>query len=53
MDFFSKVVLDYSLKIFSKFVIKEETIANHYISNEEQLNKIFRDGIMSLNQFSR
>ena len=53
MDFFNKVVLDYSLKIFSKFVIKEESIANYYITNEEQLNKTFREGIMSINQFSR
>jgi len=33
MDFFNKVTLDYSLKIFTKFLIKDEKIANYYIAN--------------------
>lgn len=53
MDFFNKVVLDYSLKIFSKFVIKQQSISEYYIANEETLNKILRDGIMSVNVASR
>ncbi len=33
MTFFDKVILDYSLKIFAKFLIRDKKIAAHYVSN--------------------
>lgn len=53
IDFYHKVILDLSLKNFSKFVIKSEKISTHYIENSESYNQIFREGIMSQNKISR
>lgn len=42
VDFFNKVILDYSLKIFTRFLIKDDKISEYYVTNQENINKIFR-----------